>query len=35
MSPRAAWRLETLRFAEAYDYIPGKADWFATGRLWG
>src|SRR5712691_4607943 len=32
MSPRAAWRLETLGFTEVYDYAPGKADWFASGR---
>jgi len=32
MSPRAAWRLETLGFAEVYDYVPGIADWGASGR---
>ncbi len=31
MSPRAAWRLESLGFAEVYDYTPGEADWFAYG----
>ena len=31
MSPRAAWRLEGLGFERAYDYVPGKADWFASG----
>lgn len=31
MSPRAAWRLETLGFGEVYDYVGGKADWFAAG----
>jgi len=31
MSPRAAWRLETLGFAEFYDYIDGKVDWMAAG----
>ncbi|GAC1636723.1 MAG: hypothetical protein NVS4B2_25280 [Chloroflexota bacterium] len=31
MSPRAAWRLESLGFAEVYDYGPGQADWFACG----
>src|SRR5215203_3348611 len=31
MSPRAAWRLEGLGFGEAYDYVPGKADWSASG----
>ncbi len=31
MSPRAAWRLETLGFAQVYDYVAGKADWLANG----
>ncbi len=31
MSPRAAWRLEDLGFERVYDYVPGKADWFASG----
>ena len=31
MSPRAAWRLETLGFGEVYDYIDGKVDWMAAG----
>ena len=31
MSPRAAWRLEGLGFKEVYDYVPGKADWSASG----
>ena len=31
MSPRAAWRLEGLGFSEVYDYVPGKADWAASG----
>ena len=31
MSPRAAWRLETLGFGEVYDYVAGKADWAAAG----
>ena len=31
MSPRAAWRLEGLGFESVYDYVPGKADWFASG----
>jgi Mg/Co/Ni transporter MgtE len=30
MSPRAAWRLETLGFSKVYDYVAGKADWFAA-----
>src|SRR5919198_3802724 len=31
MSPRAACRLETLRFEHVYDYVPGKSDWLARG----
>jgi predicted transcriptional regulator len=31
MSPRAAWRLESLGFTEVYDYVAGEADWFASG----
>ncbi len=31
MSPRAAARLETLGFTRVYDYVGGKADWFAAG----
>ncbi|MDQ3863752.1 MAG: CBS domain-containing protein [Actinomycetota bacterium] len=31
MSPRAAWRLEGLGFEDVYDYVPGKADWSASG----
>jgi predicted transcriptional regulator len=31
MSPRAAWRLETLGFGDVYDYIDGKVDWMAAG----
>ncbi len=31
MSPRAAWRLETLGFTNVYDYVAGKADWFSAG----
>jgi CBS domain-containing protein len=31
MSPRAAWRLESLGFSEVYDYKSGKADWLALG----
>lgn len=31
MSPRAAWRLETLGFSEVYDYTVGKLDWLAAG----
>ena len=29
MSPRAACRLETLGFADVYDYTAGKAEWLA------
>src|SRR6267378_4307681 len=31
MSPRAAWRLESLGFQNVYDYKPGKLDWMAAG----
>ncbi len=31
MSPRAAWRLESLGFTKVYDYVGGKADCFAAG----
>lgn len=31
MSPRAAWRLESLGFKEVYEYRGGKADWSAAG----
>ncbi len=31
MSPRAAWRLESLGFTAVFDYVGGKADWFAAG----
>ncbi len=31
MSPRAAWRLETLGFTDVYDFRPGKAAWAAAG----
>ena len=31
MSPRAAWRLESLGFARVYDYTAGKADWGSYG----
>lgn len=30
MSPRAAWRLETLGY-DAHDYVAGKQDWLAYG----
>ncbi|SRR6266545_4830229 len=31
MSPRAAWRLESLGFTSVYDYVAGKLDWLAAG----
>ena len=31
MSPRAAWRLESLGFGPVYDYVGGKQDWLASG----
>jgi CBS domain-containing protein len=31
MSPRAAWRLESLGFTRVYDYAAGKVDWSAFG----
>jgi predicted transcriptional regulator len=31
MSPRAAWRLESLGFSDVYDYVAGEADWYASG----
>lgn len=31
MSPRAAARLETLGFAEVYDYVASKVDWIGAG----
>lgn len=31
MSPRAAWRLESLGFTDVYDFVPGKAAWLAMG----
>ena len=31
MSPRAAWRLESLGFKQVYDYVDGKLDWLAAG----
>jgi Mg/Co/Ni transporter MgtE len=31
MSPRAAWRLESLGFPDVYEYRGGKADWLAAG----
>ncbi len=31
MSPRAAWRLESLGFTKVYDYVAAKVDWLAAG----
>jgi CBS domain-containing protein len=31
MSPRAAWRLETLGFRNVCNYTDGKLDWMAAG----
>ncbi len=33
MSPRAAWRLESLGFTQVFDYVAGKADWMGSGLL--
>src|SRR2546421_6574892 len=33
MSPRAAWRLESIGFTRVYDYVAGKADWGSFGLL--
>ena len=35
MSPRAAWRLESLGFSHVYDYVAGKIDWLAAGLTFG
>ena len=31
MSPRAAWRLETLGFERVHDFVGGKLEWLAAG----
>ena len=31
MSPRAAWRLESLGFTQVFEYVAGKANWLAFG----
>ncbi len=31
MSPRAAWRLESLGFTNIFDYAAGKLDWLSAG----
>ena len=30
MSPRAAWRLDSLGFSQVFDYVTGMADWTAN-----
>jgi len=34
MSPRAAWRLESLGFGEVYDYVGSKMEWVGAGLPW-
>lgn len=31
MSPRAAWRLESMGYGDVHDYVDGKLDWMAAG----
>jgi CBS domain-containing protein len=31
MSPRAAWQLEAMGFADVYDFVDGKVEWIAHG----
>ena len=31
LSPRAAWRLESLGFLEVHDYVASKVDWIGSG----
>ncbi len=31
MSPRAAWRLETLGFERVHDFVGGKLEWLVAG----
>ncbi|SRR6266511_673143 len=31
MSPRAAWRLQSLGFSQVFEYKAGKLDWLAAG----
>jgi len=31
MSPRGAWRLESIGFEQVHDYVAGKADWGSFG----
>lgn len=32
MSPRAAWRLETLGFVDVADFVPGKQAWYEDNQ---
>lgn len=32
MSPRAAWQLEAMGFADVYDYVNGKVEWMLHGQ---
>jgi len=34
MSPRAAWRLESLGFGEVCDYVGSKMEWIGAGLPW-
>lgn len=34
MSPRAAWRLESLGFGEVYDFVGSKMEWIGAGLPW-
>lgn len=34
MSPRAAWRLESLGFDPVYDYVGSKMEWIGAGLAW-
>jgi CBS domain-containing protein len=34
LSPRAAWRLESLGFGEVYDYVGSKMEWIGAGLPW-
>lgn len=31
MSPRGAWRLESLGFTDVYDYVASKVEWLGAG----
>lgn len=34
MSPRAAWRLESLGFDPVYDFVGSKMEWIGVGLPW-